>query len=163
MSWICWLLTGKLGGSNTSAKRTRSALTVMVFPSGTRRFSEHDVIIKSNVAQFLIDIPSKLLSAAAVRASLLSDVLHRIHCRITVSQTRMARCRAKLVDGTVCETQSPVSVTLSVVRPETYRTVWVVIEKLISSSSSVIHVPTDPLGNGRATWKLVGLMLCVAI
>lgn len=82
-----------------------------------------------------------------------SEVLHRIHCRITVSQTRMARCRGKIfVDGTMCETPSPVSITLSVVRPEMYRTLWVVIEKLISSSSSVIHVPTDPFENGRATW-----------
>ena len=148
MSWIRWLLTGKLDGSNTSAKRTRSALTVMVFPSGTRRFSEHE----KNVSQ--------LLSAAAVRVSLYSEVLHRIHCRITVSQTRMARCRTKFfVDGTMCETPSPVSITLSAVRPETHKTLWVVIENLISSSSSVIHEPTDPLENGRATWELVGLLL----
>ena len=65
--------------------------------------------------------------------------------------------------GAMCETPSPVSITLYVVRPETYRTVWVAIAILISSSSSVIHVRTDPLENGRATWELVGLELCVAI
>ena len=34
---------------------------------------------------------------------------------------------------------------------------------LVEPSPSVIHVLTDFLENGRATWKLVGLELCVAI
>ena len=64
---------------------------MVVFPSEMSVSAgrcEHGVVNRSNAAQFLFDIPSKLpLCGGSERVPLLSEAFHRTLSRITASQT----------------------------------------------------------------------------
>ena len=62
-----------------------------------RKRFELCVVIYTNTAQFLCEIPRNLpLCGGSERVHSLSEDVHQILCRITASPTKEARCRAKL-------------------------------------------------------------------
>ena len=76
------------------------------------------VVVHTNVAQFLGDVPSSLpLCGCSERVPSVSEVLHEILCKITASHVRDGVMQSATFVDTVCDT--------SVVRPATHRTVWV--------------------------------------
>ena len=126
MSWIPLApLPVKLGWNNTFAQRKRQAPTVM-FPSGSSQVFSLSVdlstVSKSTPMQhrFLLDIPSNLpVCGGNEGVPLVSQDLHQILCEVH-SQLHDGWCDAE------CHFRRwALRRDTSVVRPETYKTLWV--------------------------------------